>query len=100
MVLDSAGGKDAIAGDYLYRSRPALGFRYGMWGAFRVAEKGKDAVSITANTFNPQKTLIGFNTVNRKQDYSRCRCRSYRMVLLAALPVQEVARRLRYRWIK
>jgi hypothetical protein len=68
ILLNSAGGKDAIAGDYLYRSRPALGFRYGLWGAFRVAEKGKDAVSITANAaINPATTpytLFGFNTVN------------------------------------
>ena len=62
VVLDSAGGSNAVPGDYLYRSHTALGLRSGMLGVFRVSEPGKDAIAITAQ--KPNTIFFGFNSVN------------------------------------
>jgi hypothetical protein len=36
VVLPSAGGANAVVGDYLYRTFPGMHFDLGMWGIFRV----------------------------------------------------------------
>jgi hypothetical protein len=36
VLLPSAGGINAVPGDYLYRTYPAMHFRLGLWGLFRV----------------------------------------------------------------
>lgn len=42
IVLEQAGGRNKVSGDYLYRSWPANQFQAGLWGLFRVAPAGKD----------------------------------------------------------
>ncbi|HKI02516.1 MAG TPA: hypothetical protein VKK31_11080 [Thermoanaerobaculia bacterium] len=44
VLINSAGGINAVPGDYLYRSYPAMHFRLGLWGVFQVldpAQAGK-----------------------------------------------------------
>ncbi len=36
ILIASAGGINAVPGDYLYRTYPAMHFRLGLWGIFRV----------------------------------------------------------------
>jgi hypothetical protein len=38
VVVASAGGADKVAGDYLYRSFPAIRYAGGIWGIFRVTD--------------------------------------------------------------
>jgi manganese oxidase len=38
VVVQSSGGKNQVAGDYLYRSFPADRFMAGLWGIFRVTD--------------------------------------------------------------
>jgi hypothetical protein len=45
MVLGSAGGKDAVPGDYLYSSIPVLQQLGGVWGVFRVVDGTSDSAS-------------------------------------------------------
>jgi hypothetical protein len=61
-VIESAGGQNAVPGDYLYRSHTALALRSGILGVFRVSEAGKDAITMTAK--QPVGMVWGFNTVN------------------------------------
>ena len=61
-VIKSAGGDNAVPGDYLYRSHTAIGIRSGILGVFRVSEAGMDAVTMTAKQTGG--TVYGFNTVN------------------------------------
>ena len=37
LVLDSAGGRSAVPGDYLYRTFIGTDFLFGMWGVMRVS---------------------------------------------------------------
>jgi manganese oxidase len=46
VLLDSAGGRFAVPGDYLYRSVLSAEFQSGQWGVFRVVPPGQDAVSL------------------------------------------------------
>jgi hypothetical protein len=45
VLIPSAGGVNKVPGDYLYRSYPAMHFRLGLWGVFRVTPNicGKSA---------------------------------------------------------
>jgi hypothetical protein len=47
-----AGGVDGVTGDYLYRTTPANFVTQGLWGIFRVAKSGSDAVSLAAAQFS------------------------------------------------
>jgi hypothetical protein len=69
IVLESAGGKDHVPGDYLYRSLISLinggDMQAGLWGIFRASLPGKDAVVITkAEAGRQELTIEGVNTVN------------------------------------
>jgi hypothetical protein len=71
IVLDQAGGKFRVAGDYLYRSWMANQFDSGIWGIFRVAPTppGRgfpDTVGITSVKQNGTSgyTVSGFTTVS------------------------------------
>jgi hypothetical protein len=61
-VIKSAGGDNAVPGDYLYQSHTALALRSGILGVFRVSEAGKDAINMTST--QPVAKVFGFNTVN------------------------------------
>ncbi|HVR40299.1 MAG TPA: hypothetical protein VMU84_14480, partial [Thermoanaerobaculia bacterium] len=54
VVIPSAGGPNAIPGDYMYRSFLADQFQLGLWGIFRVFTPGSDALVVTSNNLNPQ----------------------------------------------
>jgi hypothetical protein len=45
LVIEKAGGKNAVAGDYLYRSFPAPHVGSGIWGIFRVTPGDPTAAS-------------------------------------------------------
>jgi hypothetical protein len=68
IVLNSAGGKAEVAGDYLYRSFIETDFFAGLWGLFRVGEPNADIVTVTKlqNAPEPDVGVIvqGVNTVN------------------------------------
>jgi len=38
ILIEKAGGRNAVTGDYLYRSYPAMHFALGPWGIFRVED--------------------------------------------------------------
>ena len=63
ILLGSAGGANKITGDYLYRTHTALGFRSGMFGAFRVGAPGKDTVTLTAVEGTGSVKVYGYDTV-------------------------------------
>ena len=46
VLIDSAGGRFAVPGDYLYRSVLSAEYQNGAWGIFRVIPKDQDAVSL------------------------------------------------------
>jgi cold shock CspA family protein len=67
ILLSSAGGRNKVAGDYLYRSFIGEEFTFGLWGVMRVGEPGRDIVAIARASdgrsgfgFN----ISGANTVN------------------------------------
>jgi manganese oxidase len=69
VVLSHAGGKNAVQGDYLFRTFIGSDFLNGMWGLVRVGPPGKDVVTITEYCVPPssgvtQFTVAGVNTVN------------------------------------
>ena len=43
VLIEKAGGSNAVPGDYLYRSYPAMHFRIGAWGIFRVDDAKSNA---------------------------------------------------------
>ena len=47
-VLASAGGQVPVLGDYLWRTTPSNYLQQGLWGIFRVAKGGSDAVRIAS----------------------------------------------------
>jgi hypothetical protein len=51
VLVASAGGANQVAGDYLYRSFPAIRFGGGIWGIFRVTEG--DPTPNVCPTFQP-----------------------------------------------
>ncbi len=64
LLINSAGGKFGVAGDYLYRDYRNAPFQNGTWGLFRVTS-GKDAPIITSIDDDPVKnTFWGTNTVD------------------------------------
>ncbi|MBR0848852.1 hypothetical protein JQ543_13955 [Bradyrhizobium diazoefficiens] len=65
IVLNSAGGRKQVAGDYLYRSFIGSEFANGLWGVMRVGEPGSDTVAIARATNSGSGYVIsGANTVN------------------------------------
>jgi manganese oxidase len=67
IVLKSAGGSNAVKGDYLFRTFIGAEFMNGMWGLLRVGDRGKDVVTVTTNCGPPTMTtftVAGVNTVN------------------------------------
>jgi hypothetical protein len=46
VLIDSAGGRFTVPGDYLYRSVLSAEYQNGAWGLFRVIPKDQDAVSL------------------------------------------------------
>ncbi|HYI12320.1 MAG TPA: hypothetical protein VEK57_24920 [Thermoanaerobaculia bacterium] len=65
IVLPSAGGTNRITGDYVWRNMPANILQQGMWGIFRVADGGADAVRIASAQWIPGPAIWvhGSNTV-------------------------------------
>jgi hypothetical protein len=67
IVLNSAGGRKQVTGDYLYRTFIGSEFQFGIWGVMRVGEPGSDIVTI-ARASNDKRgwgyTISGVNTVN------------------------------------
>jgi len=55
VLIEKAGGRNAVPGDYLYRSYPAMHFTLGPWGIFRVEDK--------ASSFCTGKTATGGGSV-------------------------------------
>jgi hypothetical protein len=53
MLLPSAGGVNAKAGDYLYQSLPVLEGGAGIWGVFRVTAKGGAVAAASAAAKKP-----------------------------------------------
>jgi hypothetical protein len=69
VVLRSAGGANAVPGDYLFRTFIGKDFQNGMWGLLRVGDPGKDIVTVTSYcgpSASPGTvfTVTGRNTVN------------------------------------
>ena len=67
VVLKSAGGVNAVKGDYLYRTFMGTDFLNGMWGIVRVGAPGQDTVTLTTFCAPPATTpltIAGVNTVN------------------------------------
>jgi hypothetical protein len=66
-VLDipRAGGKNAVMGDYLYRTIPAnfLLTNGGLWGLFRVAASNTDTIKITTAAYTQQFVIMIFGSV-------------------------------------
>ena len=52
VLIDQAGGRFAIPGDYLFRSVLGAEFANGAWGLFRVVPKGSDVVSLQTLTLS------------------------------------------------
>jgi hypothetical protein len=67
IVLNSAGGRAQVTGDYLYRTFVGGEFQFGIWGVMRVGEPGSDIVTI-ARAANDKRgwgyAISGVNTVN------------------------------------
>ncbi|MDF1695930.1 MAG: hypothetical protein P1U56_08870 [Saprospiraceae bacterium] len=65
LLINSAGGTNAVTGDYLYRDYRNQTFQDGIWGIFKVSE-GLDVPMVTRITnFKDGTTEIrGINTVN------------------------------------
>jgi cold shock CspA family protein len=67
LVLNAAGGRNKVTGDYLYRSFIGTEFQFGLWGIMRVGEPGRDNVTI-AHADNESRgwgyIVAGANTVN------------------------------------
>ena len=67
IVLNSAGGRKEVTGDYLYRSFIGTEFENGIWGVMRVGEPGSDIVAI-ARASNDKRgwgySISGTTTVN------------------------------------
>jgi len=57
IVLPSAGGTNRITGDYIWRNMPANILQQGMWGIFRVADGGSDAVRIGSANWIPGPSI-------------------------------------------
>jgi hypothetical protein len=66
IVLNSAGGRKQVTGDYLYRSFIGSTFEEGIWGVMRVGEPNSDIVAIAhaSNNSGPGYIISGSNTVN------------------------------------
>jgi hypothetical protein len=65
IVLNSAGGRKQVTGDYLYRTFIGSEFEDGIWGVMRVGEPGSDIVAIArAANSGPGYVISGANTVN------------------------------------
>ncbi|PCJ38535.1 MAG: hypothetical protein COA99_11830, partial [Moraxellaceae bacterium] len=64
LLINSAGGKNSIEGDYLYRSFPNSSFSDGAWGIMTVTD-GQDQVHvISTSTENRDITINGQCSVN------------------------------------
>jgi len=67
IVLNAAGGRKQVAGDYLYRTFIGTEFENGIWGVMRVGEPDSDIVAI-ARASNDKRgwgyIISGANTVN------------------------------------
>jgi hypothetical protein len=64
IVIDSAGGRAAVGGDYLYAAFLPSQSSLGLWGIFRVATGGGDVVSITSVVSHSPTVVQGVNSVN------------------------------------
>jgi cold shock CspA family protein len=67
IVLNSAGGRKQVAGDYLYRSFIGTTLNDGVWGVMRVGEPNSDIVAIahaSPSTSGMGYVISGANTVN------------------------------------
>jgi hypothetical protein len=66
IVLNSAGGRKQVTGDYLYRSFIGSTFEDGIWGVMRVGEPNSDIVAIAhaSSKFGSGYVISGSNTVN------------------------------------
>ena len=67
IVIAKAGGEAEVTGDYLYRSFITTDFFAGLWGIFRVGEKGVDVVTITGLELaysGSGYSITGVNSVN------------------------------------
>jgi len=66
IVLNSAGGRKQVTGDYLYRAFIGSTFEGGIWGVMRVGEPNSDIVAIAHASSNsgPGYVISGSNTVN------------------------------------
>jgi hypothetical protein len=66
IVLNSAGGRKQVTGDYLYRAFIGSTFEGGIWGVMRVGEPNSDIVAIAHASSNSGQGYIisGSNTVN------------------------------------
>jgi len=62
IVLPSAGGDNNITGDYLYRTTPANWVQSGIWGLFRVAKPGSDAVRLASAQYSSGGNLAIFGS--------------------------------------
>ncbi|MDJ0837984.1 MAG: hypothetical protein QNK37_15830, partial [Acidobacteriota bacterium] len=67
IVLDSAGGSDAVAGDYLYRSMPNQQYLGGVWGLFRVVGEDTRAAFKGANLTDGVLTAKGITPYDRQR---------------------------------
>ena len=64
ILIDSAGGRDKVPGDYLYRDFSVTGYQGGMWGVMRVVPPSSDGLIVRATPgANGQTVLSG--TVTR-----------------------------------
>src|SRR5262249_27218089 len=67
VVLQHAGGKSAVQGDYLFKTFMGTDFLNGLWGIVRVGAPGKDVITVTefcGPPTVPTFTIAGVNTVN------------------------------------
>ena len=67
ILMKSAGGRNKVTGDYLYRSFIGEEFTFGLWGVMRVGEPGSDIVTIARASDGPTGfgfIISGANTVN------------------------------------
>ena len=71
VLIDSAGGRFTVPGDYLYRSVLSAEYQNGAWGLFRVIPKDQDAVSLrelTVATAGGSTTLAIKGRLQRADD--------------------------------
>jgi len=74
MLLEHAGGKAGVTGDYLYRTFIGTDFSFGMWGLMRVGGDNEDTIRVTQyQEVQPQPgqnkkrfLVTGVNAVNPK----------------------------------